>query len=147
MRRTACLTLALLAAAPVAARSHVWTGRFDWTSLPAYGAWQSVDSDEQAVGLSKHLWTLARDTQPLLSLGVFVGVKKPLLSPPVTVLGGSTVAVPGSALDWALGTKWGAAWLPKLKTGMMFSHDLSRPRQLHLKPDFIGIGASYPIGG
>lgn len=131
--------------------SHAaWTGRMDWTSLPSYGAWQSVTSADQAVGLSKHFWTLAKDQSPLLNLGLFAGVSKPMLSDPsasTRFLGGSNVAVPGAALDWALGTSWGQKWLPKLKTGMVFAHDLSRPSQLHWKPDFIGVGASYPIGG
>lgn len=124
-------------------------GRLDLTSLPAVGAWQSLKSPEEAIGVSKRLFHLDYADQPLVNLSLFAGASKPVVEPPAPMrfLAGDVVQVPGSTLDWALGTKWGDAWLPKLKTGVLFAHDLSRLAKTHLFGDFIGVGVAYPIGG
>ncbi len=144
------LTAALLLIAAPAFASSPLAGRLDLASGPTFGAWQSLTSVDQAVGLSKRVLHLDYAGTPLLNLSVFAGVSKHMLSEPaapVRFLAGDVVQVPGSDLDWALGTNWGAQWLPKLKTGILFAHDLSRLTKTHLFGDFIGIGASYPIGG
>lgn len=124
-------------------------GRLDFTTAPALGAWQSLTSVDQAVGLSKRVWHLDKDEQELVRLGIFGGVFKPMFSEPAAAphaLGGFTLAVPGSLLDWALGTSWGQAWLPKLKTGLLGAYDLTRPSALHARPSFFGFGLAYPLG-
>lgn len=123
-------------------------GHFDLTTPPAIGAWQSLTSIDQAVGVSKRLLHLDYAAQPLINVSVFAGASKPLVEPatPVRFLAGDVIQIPGSALDFALGTKWGDAWIPNLKTGVLFAHDLSRLASSHLTPDFIGIGAMYPFG-
>ncbi len=96
--------------------------------------------------MSKRLWSLSKGGYLLLNVGVFAGIEKPLVplaGSPVRFLAGDVIQVPGSALDWALGTKWGDAWVPNLKTGVLFAHDLSRLSKTHLFGDFIGIGGSY----
>ncbi len=133
----------------VAAPSHAaLAGRLDLVSLPSFGAWQSLTSIDQAVGVSKRFFHADYDGNVLVNLSLFAGATKPVVEPaiPMRILAGSVVAVPGSTLDWALGTKWGDAWLPRLKTGILFAHDLSRLAHAQIKPDFIGIGASYLIG-
>lgn len=146
------LTAALALLLPAISHASPWAGKLDLNSAPAIGAWQSVTSADEAVGLSKHLWSLNKGDQAVLNLGVFGGVSKPMLaglpdlSVAPTFLAGVTAQVPGSALDWALGTKMGDAWLPKLKTGILLADDLTRPRQLHLRPTFVGVGLAYPLG-
>ncbi len=124
-------------------------GRLDLDSMPSVGAWQSLTSVDQAVGLSKRVFHADYSGQVLVNVSVFAGVTKPVAEPatPIRFLAGTVIAVPGSTLDWALGTKMGDAWLPRLKTGVLFAHDLSRLAAAHIKPDFIGVGASYAIGG
>lgn len=127
------------------ARAQI-AGKLDLASKPAYGAWQSVESTDQAIGLTKHLWTLSKDAQPLVNVGIFAGASKPMLSEPAAPLrplGGVTVAIPGSLLDYALGTKWGDTWAPRLKTGLLLADDFTRPSQLHLRPTFVGVGITY----
>lgn len=142
------LTAALICFGSIANASSPWAGRLDLTSPAALGAWQSLTSIDQAIGISKRFFHIDYAGQPMLNLSVFGGVSKPITDPglPARFLAGDVVQVPGSALDWALGTKWGDAWLPPLKTGVLFAHDLSRIAKAHLKPDFIGIGASWPFG-
>lgn len=126
-----------------------WNGKLDLASMPSVGAWQSVTNADQALGASKNLAMLQKDGRDILRLGVFAGSFKPVLSEPSSgprVLGGVTIMVPGSDLDWALGTSWGDMWLPKLKTGMLAGYDLTRPSALHPRPDFIGVGLSYKVG-
>ena len=36
-------------------------------------------------------------------------------------------------------------WAPKLKTGVLCAWDLLRIKRLGTVPDFVGIGASYPL--
>lgn len=123
-------------------------GRLDLTSPPAIGAWQSLTSADQAVGVSKRLFHVDYAGQPLINVSIFAGASKPVVQPavPVRFLAGDIVQVPGSLLDWALGTKWGAAWLPNLKTGVLFAHDISRVSKTHLFGDFQGIGAAWAFG-
>lgn len=127
-----------------------WAGKLDLVSLPTIGAWQSVQSVEQAFGVSKRWFHLDTSGQTVLNVGVFGGVSKPLLSEPSAAphaLGGLTFAVPGSTLDWALGTNWGDMWLPRLKTGLLAAYDLSRFKTLHVVPGFVGIGGQWMFGG
>lgn len=147
MTRLLLVAAALLAALPSRAQ---WAGRLDLTSPPTLGAWQSLRSADQAFGLSKRLFHLDCGDQVALNVGVFGGASKPLLTAPAggaRALGGLTVAVPGSTLDWALGTAWGAAWLPRLKTGVLCAYDLTRLRALKAVPDFVGVGAAWAFGG
>lgn len=147
MNRILAASLVAIACA-VPARAQL-AGRFDLTSPPSIGAWQSLTSIDQAIGVSKRLAHLDGAGMPLLNVSVFGGASKPMSEPatPVRWLAGDVIQVPGSMLDWALGTKWGDAWLPKLKTGVLFAHDLSRLKKTHLFGDFIGIGAAWPLGG
>jgi hypothetical protein len=156
------IALLLLAAGPVCAQSQdpislvqsvassipsgAWTGRLDLTPDFGAGAWQSVKSPDQAYGVSKRLFMLQKGGNDLLNLGLFVGVNKPLVplaGSPLRFLGGATIAVPGSTLDWALGTNWGSQWAPALKTGVLCAYDLTRIKQVKAVPDFVGIGATY----
>ncbi len=117
--------------------------------MPSIGAWQSLTSADQALGLSKRVFHIDADAQPLVNMALFGGVSKPMLSEPATParpLGGMTFAVPGSTLDWALGTNWGDKFVPALKTGILAAYDLTRIKQLHINPSFLGIGAAYPFG-
>ena len=36
-------------------------------------------------------------------------------------------------------------WAPKLKTGVLCAYDLLRLKQIKAVPDFVGVGASYPL--
>lgn len=143
---------ALIAVAPAAEAaiaalpSGKWVGRLDLSKDFQLGGWQSLKSTDEAYGISKRVWHLDKGNQTLLNVGLFVGVDKPLVplaSSSPKFLGGATIAVPGSTLDWALGTKMGDAWAPNLKTGVLCAYDLSRIKQIGLVPDFVGIGASY----
>lgn len=132
-----------------AASAATWAGKLDLTTLPALGAWQSLESPDQAVGFAKRFWYLDRDGQEMIRVGLFGGVSKAMFSDPpapARPLGGATLAVPGSLLDWALGTSWGAMWLPRLKTGLLGAYDLTRISQLHARPTFFGLGIAYPLG-
>lgn len=146
--KKAMLVIFMTACAVSARASSPLAGRLDLDSLPSLGAWQSLTSTDQAFGLSKRLFHLDYAGQPLVNVSIFAGASKPALTEPATpvrFLAGDVIQVPGSTLDWALGTKWGDAWLPKLKTGVLFAHDLSRLAAAHFAPDFIGVGASYPL--
>lgn len=147
MKRTLVAAVMLLASAAHA--SIPLAGRLDLPSMPSVGAWQSLTSVDQAFGVSKRLFHIDYAGQPLVNISLFAGVTKPLSSPPTPVrfLAGDVIQVPGSALDWALGTKLGDAWLPKLKVGVLFAHDLSRLAKTHLFGDFVGVGAAWPLGG
>lgn len=149
---------AVIAVAPAAEAaikalpSGKWAGKLDLTTTVALGTWQSLKSTDQAFGLSKRFWHLDKGDKTLVNVGLFAGVQKPVFTAPGSAprfLGGSIIGVPGSTLDWALGTKWGEAWVPNLKTGVLFAHDLTRIAKTHLFGDFIGIGASYQfaLGG
>lgn len=128
-------TLCLLLASPANA---VMTGRFDLTSPPFAAAYQSLTDLRQATGFGKHLWTLSKDDQPLLTAGVCI-----LRTTDGHNVGGGSLAVPGALLDWLLGTKWGDLWLPKLKTGMTIDYDPSRLRGF--TPAFAGVGIKYQL--
>lgn len=125
------------------------SGHLDLTSAPSLGAWQSLTSTDQAFGFSKRFFHVDYAGQPVINVSLFAGATKPVFLPavPVRFLAGDVIQVPGSTLDWALGTKMGDTWLPRLKTGVLFAHDLSRLSTTHFKPDFIGIGAAWPLGG
>lgn len=141
------LTVALVCLG-ASARAQL-AGRVDTTTLPSIGLWQSVTSADQAVGVSKRLLHLDYAAQPLVNVSLFAGATKPMLSEPATPmrwLAGDVIAVPGSTLDWALGTKMGDQWVPNLKTGVLFAHDLSRIAKTHLFGDFIGVGAAWAFG-
>jgi hypothetical protein len=147
--KTLIAALLLAVAAPSHAGSPL-AGRLDLSSPPSVGGWQSLKSADQAFGVSKRLLHLDYKGQSLVNLSVFAGITKPMLTEPATpirFLGGDVVQLPGSDLDWALGTNWGSQWLPKLKTGVLFAHDLSRISKTHLFGEFWGVGAAYPIGG
>ena len=125
-----------------------WAGKLD-TSLDIYAsAYQSFTDARQALGFEKRVISLNYNGQEVAKLGLFAGTTHDLssLGAAPRAVGGATFAVPGSLLDWALGTKMGAAWLPKLKTGVTASYDLVRPSQAHLHPDFYGFGIAYPVG-
>ncbi len=143
------LIAGLLIFTPSVAFASPWAGKLDMTSLPAIGGWQSLKSADQAFGATKRLFHADYNGNVLVNISVFAGVTKPMLTEPATpirFLAGDVIQVPGSTLDWALGTKWGSAWAPKLKTGILFAHDLSRIAKTHLFGEFVGIGASYPLG-
>lgn len=139
--------LLLAFAAPSRAAGPL-AGKLDLDSLPSVGLWQSVTSVDQAFGVSKRLVHLDYAGQPLVNVSLFFGATKPIVEPatPVRYLAGDVVQVPGSTLDWALGTKMGDAWLPRLKTGVLFAHDLSRLSKTHLFGEFQGVGISYLLG-
>ncbi len=125
------------------------SGKFDLTTLPAIGAWQSVTSADQALGVSKRFFHADYNGNVLVNVSLFAGATKPMLTEPATpirFLAGDVIQVPGSTLDWALGTKWGAAWAPRLKTGILFAHDATRLAKTHLFGEFQGIGVSYLLG-
>jgi hypothetical protein len=142
--------LALVQAAAASIPAGKWAGKADLALNVSLGTWQSLKSTDQAFGISKRFFHLDKGGQTLVNVGLFAGVQKPIFTAPSStprVLGGDIIGVPGSTLDWALGTKWGDAWAPRLKTGVLFAHDLTRLAKTHLFGDFIGIGASYLIGG
>lgn len=128
----------------------VFKGRLDLDSAPSIGAWQSVSDERQAIGISKRLLVVSKDETEVINFGVFAGAVKPVFTEPASspmAIGGVTVSVPGSLLDAALGTKMGDAWVPRLKTGVLLGYDLTRPKSLHLRPNFVGVGVTYRVGG
>lgn len=131
--------------------SGPWVGKLTPASLPSVAAYQSFTSAAEAVGIHKDVWSLYKGKNEVLRVGVFVGVYRSFLLAPknnsMRVLGGNTIMVPGSVLDWALGTKYGDKYLPALKTGILLSYDLTRPSELHALPSFAGPGVSYAFGG
>ncbi len=141
--------IAVLMFAPTLAVAATVTGHSDLSVMPAILGAQSFTSVDQAIGVQKPLFHMEINAQPALNLGLFVGGKKPLLSSagdPTTFLGGITVCVPGSLLDFALGTKMGDTWIPRLKTGILLADDLTRPNAMHLNPTFAGLLGSYTFG-
>lgn len=145
MKNLIAAMLLLLVAAPSRASGPL-AGHLDLKTMPAFGAWQSLQSPDQAFGVSKRLFHLDYSAQTILNVGIFGGVSKPLLSEPAATpvaLGGLTMAMPGSTLDWALGTSWGDLWAPRLKTGILCAYDLSRPNALKVVPGFVGFGVTY----
>lgn len=142
VQQIAALTQQGLAAIPAGS----WAGKLDLNRDFALGGWQSLKSADEAYGISKRVWSLQKGGQTLMNVGLFIGADKPLVplvSSSPRLLGGATIAVPGSTLDWALGTNWGAQWVPSLKTGLLCAYDLFRPKTLKSVPDFVGIGAAY----
>jgi hypothetical protein len=144
MKKIALLLIAL--AAPLHAEMD---GKWAW-STPAIGAWQSLNSADQALGVKEDLWTIHANAQPLCVFGWEFSVTKPMVSSPrdpVRFVGGPTFSVPGSLLDWTLGTPWGQQWLPKAKTGLTAAPDLTRLNAIGVKNTFFGFGITYPVGG
>jgi hypothetical protein len=143
------LIAAVLLFAAIPSHAAVIAGKIDLTTLPAIGVWQSLQSTDQAIGVSKRFFHVDADAQPLLNVGLFAGGTKPLLSnagQTTRFLMGETIGVPGSTLDWALGTTWGDKWVPQLKTGILIAHDWSRIHAMHILPDFIGAGVTWLWG-
>jgi hypothetical protein len=132
----------------LAAISHAspWAGKIDTSIIPYASAYQSFTDSRQALGFEKRVVSLNYNGNEVAKLGLFGGEASSVGTAP-KVIGGPTFALPGSLLDWALGTTWGQQWLPKLKTGVTASYDIVRPSQAHLKPDFYGFGIMYPVGG
>ncbi len=123
-----------------------WAGKLNKKFDPSPAAYQSATSLKQAIGLEKSVWSLYKGYAEIVRVGVFAGVYKPFFTTPnvtPSILGGGTLFVPGSALDWAMGTNLGATWIPRLKTGWLLSWDVTHPKTMHAKPDFTGPGISY----
>ena len=142
----AALFVALAAAVP--SRAEV-DGKWSFAT-PALGAWQSLKNADQAIGVKEDLWTIHVNGQPLCVFGWQFSVTKPMLSSPndpVRFVGGPTFLVPGSLLDWTLGTTWGQQWLPKAKAGLTAAPDVMRLNDISINNTFFGLGISYPIGG
>lgn len=131
---------------PVVALASPWAGKLDATIIPYASAYQSFTDATEAVGFEKRVVSLNYDGQEVAKLGVFAGVASGAVGVAPKAVAGPTFAVPGSLLDWALGTTWGQQWLPRLKTGVTASYDLVRPSQAHWRPDFYGFGIAYPVG-
>ena len=129
----------------------VVAGAWDLKTLPNLAAFQSITTAEQEIGFAKPVWHLEASGQALLNLGLFAGAEANDAGKPVfgrnSMNLGPTAQVPGSSLDWLLGTKMGSAWLPKLKTGVYAGYDLLAPSSIKLKPNFIGFGIAYPVFG
>lgn len=121
------------------------SGKFDLLSLPQPSAYQSFISPQQVVGLEKSLYFVYISSQELCHVGLDVGMLVNDQIPKGAPLGGPTLHVPGSLLDWALGTQMGAAWLPKLKAGVFAGYDLFHPTNIKAKPNFSGFGVTYPV--
>ena len=136
------LVVVIIAAAllPGAARA-AWNGKLDLTPDFSLAAYQSVTSPDEVFGVGKRLFSLNKESQDIVNIGIFGGVDRE----DSHGLAGFTGQVPGSLLDWALNTKMGAAWLPDLKTGMLFGYDLTRPKELRAEPNFIGLGIAWPF--
>lgn len=148
MNKVKRLIAGLLIFTPAVAFASPWAGKLDKTIIPYASAYQSFSSAEQALGFEKRIVSLDYNGQEVAKLGVFAGASHDLsaVGAAPKAVAGPTFAMPGSLLDWALGTTWGQQWLPKLKTGVNVSWDLVRPSQAHVKPDFIGFGIAYPVG-
>ena len=139
--------IALLLALAASAQASPWAGKLDTSVVPYASAYQSFTSATQALGLEKRIVSLNYNGQEVAKLGVFTGEASGAVGVAPRVVGGPTFALPGSLLDWALGTSWGSLWLPKLKTGVTAGWDLVRPSQMQAKPSFYGFGVAYPVGG
>jgi hypothetical protein len=140
------ITVLMLAAAPSFASP--WAGKLDLSSIPAAAAYQSLTSADQAFGFQKHVWGLEYDGQEMMSLSVQASIVKPTLSAESPrFVAGPVIAVPGSLLDWTLGTTWGQQWLPKAKTGFTAAPDVTRLNDISVRNTFFGFGIAYPVGG
>lgn len=124
-----------------------WVGKSQLSALPSLALAQSCTSTDQALGIHKDLWSLYKGGYEIVRVGGFGGFYKPLFtsSGPRSLAGG-TVLVPGSALDWALGTNYGDKYLPALKSGILVAYDVTRPKSLSWNPNFIGPILSYKLG-
>lgn len=123
-----------------------WAGKLDFKTLTP-GAYASVYNTDSVEGVGLRAWHLDKGTQDILNVGLFVGIHRyGVLGTPTKGIGGGTFQIPGSLLDFALGTKMGDMWVPKLKTGIFGGWDFVRPKDLKARPDFIGFGAGYPFG-
>ena len=144
---TKLLAVLMFLASAASAQEAPWykhfAGKLDLTNDFALAAYQSVTSPDEVVGVGKRLVYLNHNGTDILNLGAFGGVNRM----DNHGMAGPTGQVPGSALDWALGTKMGDTWLPKLKTGMFFGWDVTRPHEMKAQPSFIGVGVNYAIGG
>lgn len=124
-----------------------FAGKLDLTSLPAVMAAQSFSKPDTVAGVEKRVWHLDKGDQELLNVGLFAGLHRHgAQGTPTKGIGGGTLSVPGSLLDWALNTHMGDAWLPKLKTGVLAGWDFVRPADLKADPDFVGFKLTYPLG-
>lgn len=144
LQNTAQVVLAAANAPKLAAGP--WSGKFDFTSWPYPSVYQSFTSLDQAVGFEKHVWSLYKGNVELFRMGAFGGLYKPMLTEPrqsPRSLGGVTAQVPGSALDWALGTHWGAEFVPALKSSVIIAADLTRFNDIGWRNTFYGVGLSY----
>ena len=126
-------------------------GKLDFNVPPTLGAWQSFTSADQAVGASEPAWHLEKGGQDLLNLGVAAAIKVHDVNgagvPVASFFLGETIQVPGSVIDWALGTKMGDTWVPRLKTGFLVAYDMWHLKEVAQKngaPSFVGGGISYP---
>lgn len=126
-----------------------WAGKSQLWSLPSVALAQSFTTTDQAVGIHKDLWSLYKGGYEVVRVGAFGGFYKPIFTSNgkgPRSLAGATVLVPGSALDWAMGTNYGEKWLPALKSGILVAYDASRPKALGWSPDFVGALLSYKLG-
>lgn len=141
------LIAALFIALAIPGHASPWSGKLDMTINPYASAYQSFTDARQALGFEKRIVSLNHNGIEVAKLGLFVGATHDLsaVGAAPKAVGGMTLSVPGSDLDWVLGTTWGQQWLPKLKTGVTASYDLVRPSQAHLNPDFYGFGIAYPV--
>lgn len=126
-----------------------WAGKLRLHELPSVAVAQSLLTADQAIGVHKDLWSLYKGPYEILRVGGFAGLYKPLLtkqSEGPHELVGATMLVPGSALDWAMGTKYGDEWLPALKSGLLCGYDATHPKTIRLRPDFVGALLEYKLG-
>ena len=140
--------IAVLLFVPSLAAASPWTGKLDLALAPAPAAYQSMTNTDMALGFQQHAWSAYRDQVEALRLSLFGGVIKATdaLDHNKLVLG-PTASVPGSMFDAIAGNSIGGTWLPRLKAGINFGWDFSRPKMLKAQPDFMGVGISYPYGG
>ena len=122
-----------------------WQGKLDTTFVPYAAAYQSFTSATEVLGLEKRVLSVYYNGQEMIKFGVLAGESSGAVGVAPRAVAGPTFAVPGSLLDWSLGTTWGQQWLPKLKTGVIAWYDLARPSQAHWRPDGYGFGIAYPI--
>jgi hypothetical protein len=132
------LFLALLLL-PAAAVASPWRGVLDAQWPPKPALYQSLVDADQAAGVQSSLWSVTYGTQTLITAGAFAGATRAQEK----IIAGPTVKVPGSLLDWTLGTSWGQAWLPKAKAGLLIGWDFTRPAILKAKPNFAGVGVAF----
>lgn len=126
-----------------------WAGRSQLKSFPSIALAQSFTTTDQAIGIHKDLVSLYKGGYEVIRVGVFGGFYKPIFTSngqgPRSLAGG-TILVPGSALDWVMGTNYGNKFLPALKSGVLVAYDITRPNSLGLRPDFVGGLLEYHLG-